>query len=189
MRVLIYGFGPYRQFRDNISAKIVHQLPKSDELEKIVFPVRFNRKQFVQALKRNRPDAVLGLGQSSRQRIEVESSATNRKRVRASHRPKRISTNGPTHRRTTLEIKTGQQAGKSTNAGDYVCNYSMYVMLDHIAREHLGIPFGFVHIPHDYNRQRAGLLILRILRQGAGRAQLGGALHNVALRLAGEVSW
>jgi pyroglutamyl-peptidase len=165
MRVLVYGFGPYGRFRDNITAKIVKQLPKSDDLKKIVFPVRFNRKQFVQALKRNRPDAVLGLGQSSRQRIEVESSAANRKRAQASHRPKRISTNGPTHRRTTLEIKTGRQAGKSTNAGDYVCNYSMYVMLDHIAREHLKILFAFVHIPHDYDRRKASRFVQRVLRQ------------------------
>src|SRR6266545_4779779 len=68
MRVLIYGFGPYRQFRDNITAKIIQQLPKSDDLRKIVFPVRFNRKQFVQTLKRNRPDAVRGRGHQIDQR-------------------------------------------------------------------------------------------------------------------------
>jgi pyrrolidone-carboxylate peptidase len=173
MRVLIYGFGPYRQFRDNITAKIIRQLPKSDDLRKIVFPVRFNRKQFVQALKRNRPDAVLGLGQSSRHRIEVESYAANRKRERASDRPKRISTNGPTHRRTTFEIKAGRQAGKSINAGDYVCNYSMYVMLDHIALKHLKILFAFVHIPHDYDWRKATRFVQRVLRQCVGRPRSG----------------
>src|SRR6266511_194177 len=130
-----------------------------------VYSCGFFTGAMIQTLKRNRPDAVLGLGQSSRQRIEVESSATNRKRVRASHRPKRISTNGPTHRRTTLEIKTGRQAGKSTDAGDYVCNYSMYVMLDHIAHEHLKILFAFVHIPHDYDWRKASRFVQRILRQ------------------------
>lgn len=170
MRVLVYGFGPYRQFRDNITAKIIQQLPKSDDLKKIVFPVRFNRKQFVQALNRNRPDAVLGLGQSSRQKIEVESYAVNRRRAQESDRAKRISVNGPKRRRTSLKIKSGRQAASSRNAGDYVCNYSMYVMLDHIAREHLAIPFGFIHIPHDYDCRKANRFVQRVLRQCANRA-------------------
>ena len=171
MRVLVYGFGPYRQFRDNITAKIIKRLPESGDLRKCIFPVRFDPKQFVGALRRHRPDVVLGLGQSSRRKIEIEMRAANRKRAMERGRPRRISMTGPKWLRTTLEIKTGQQAGKSTNAGDYVCNYSMYVMLGHIAREHLGISFGFVHIPHDYNRQRAGRLVRRILRQCAGRAR------------------
>ena len=171
MRVLVYGFGPYRQFRDNITAKIIKRLPDSGDLRKCIFPVRFDQKQFVGALRRHRPDVVLGLGQSSRRKIEIEMRAANRKRAMERGRPRRISMTGPKWLRTTLEIKTGQQAGKSTNAGDYVCNYSMYVMLDHIARKHLGIPFGFVHIPHDYDRQRADRIVRRILRQCAGRAQ------------------
>jgi pyroglutamyl-peptidase len=135
--------------------------------------VRFNRKQFVQALKRNRPDAVLGLGQSSRRNIEVEARAVNRRRTQESDQPKAICVNGPKWLRTTLEIKTGRQAGKSTNAGDYVCNYSMYVMLDHIARENLEILFAFVHIPHDYDWRKATRFVQRVLRQCVGRPRSG----------------
>jgi pyroglutamyl-peptidase len=169
MRVLIYGFGPYRQFRDNITAKILKTLPVSEGLKKIVFPVRFDREQFVRALKRHRPDIVLGLGQSSRRKIEVESYAANRKRAAESDRPRRISLKGPKRRRTSLQINTGRQAGESTNAGDYVCNYSMYVMLAHIARAKTHIPFGFIHIPHDYDRRKAGRFVRRVLRQCRGR--------------------
>jgi pyroglutamyl-peptidase len=165
MRVLIYGFGPYRQFRDNITAKIIRQLPKSDDLKKIVFPVRFNRKQFVEALRRHRPDIALGLGQSSRRKMEVEGRAANRKRAQKADRPKPISAKGPKWLPTTLEIKAGRQAEKSRNAGDYVCNYSMYVMLAHIGRAKMNIPFGFVHIPHDYDRRKASRFVERILRQ------------------------
>ncbi|HEV8722224.1 MAG TPA: hypothetical protein VGW77_16515 [Candidatus Binatia bacterium] len=171
MRVLIYGFGPYRQFRDNITAKIVQQLPKSDGLKKIVFPVRFDQKQFVRALSRHRPDAVLGLGQSSRRKMEVEARAVNRKRAQKADRPKRISAKGPMWLSTTLEIKAGRQARKSTNAGDYVCNYSMYVMLDHIGREHLKILFAFVHIPHHYDNRKASRFVQRVLRQCGERGR------------------
>ena len=69
MRILIYGFGPYRRFHENITAKIIAALPKRAGLKKLVFPVRFQRAPFVQALKQHNPDIVLGLGQSSRRAI------------------------------------------------------------------------------------------------------------------------
>ena len=171
MRVLVYGFGPYRQFRDNITAKIIKRLPQSGDLRRCIFPVRFDSKQFVGALRRHRPDVVLGLGQSSRRKIEIEMRAANRKRVMERGQAKRISMTGPKWLRTTLEIKTGQQAGKSTNAGDYVCNYSMYLMLAHIGRAKMNTVFGFVHIPHDYDRRKASRFVQRILRQCGGRGR------------------
>jgi pyrrolidone-carboxylate peptidase len=171
MRVLVYGFGPYRQFRDNITAKIIKRLPQSGDLRRCIFPVRFDSKQFVGALRRHRPDVVLGLGQSSRRKIEIEMRAANRKRVMERGQAKRISMTGPKWLRTTLEIKTGQQAGKSTNAGDYVCNYSMYLMLAHTRRVKMNTVFGFVHIPHDYDRRKASRFVQRILRQCGGRGR------------------
>ncbi len=49
-RILLYGFGPYRQFRDNITARIIKSLPRQAGLKTIVFPVRFHRRQFVEAV-------------------------------------------------------------------------------------------------------------------------------------------
>jgi pyrrolidone-carboxylate peptidase len=171
MRVLIYGFGPYRQFRDNITAKILQSLPSFKGLKKIVFPVRFDRKQFVRALKRHRPDIVLGLGQSSRRKIEIEARALNRRRESKENQPRPISGVGPKWLPTTLGIKAGRQARRSINAGDYVCNYSMYVMLAHIARAKMHIPFGFIHIPYDYERRKAGWFVRRVLRSITARAR------------------
>ena len=172
MRVLIYGFGPYRQFRDNITAKILETLPASGGLKKIVFPVRFDRNQFVWALKRHQPDIVLGLGQSSRRKIEIEARALNR-RQEQNKKQRPISAVGPKWLPTTLGIKPGRQARRSRNAGDYVCNYSMYVMLAHIVRTKMRIPFGFIHIPHDYERRKAGRFVRRVLRQCTGRVRSG----------------
>jgi pyroglutamyl-peptidase len=169
MRVLLYGFGPYKQFRDNITAQVLNTLPETDGLKKIVFPVCFDRKQFVRALQRHRPDAVLGLGQSSRKEIEVEGRAVNRRRARKADRPKPISATGSRWLPTTLQIKPGRQARLSREAGDYVCNFSMYVMLSQIARAKMNIPFGFIHIPYDYELRKAERFVQRVLRQCAGR--------------------
>jgi pyroglutamyl-peptidase len=165
MRILLYGFGPYRQFHENITARILKSLPARSGLKKVVFPVRFQRRQFISALRRHKPDVVLGLGQSTRQQIEVEARARNRRRARKSDKPKAIIGTAPKTRPTTLDIKRGRWIGKSTNAGDYVCNYSMFVLLEEIARKELKIPFGFIHIPHDCDPEKASRFVQRVLRQ------------------------
>jgi pyroglutamyl-peptidase len=163
-RILVYGFGPYRQFRENVTAKIVKALAPRPGLKKIVFPVRFQRSQFVDAIQRVKPHIILGLGQSSRPRIHLESQATNRRRGVRTDKAKPILRGGPKRLRTTLQLKAGRAAARSANAGDYVCNFSMYVMLEHIQRKGLKIPYGFVHIPNHYDPNKARGLIVRLLR-------------------------
>ena len=165
MRILLYGFGPYRQFRDNITARIVKSLAKSSTLATEIFPVRFERRQFIAALSRHRPDTVLGLGQSSRKHIDVESRARNRRRASKSAELKPIFRNRPNAWPTTLKIRAGRSLRKSNDAGDYVCNYSMYVLLDGIAREGVKTRFGFIHIPHDWNMDKAVRVVRGVLRQ------------------------
>ena len=167
-RVLLYGFGPYGLFRNNITSEIVKSLPRQPGLRRIIFPVRFNRRQFVDALKRIKPDVVPGLGQSSRRRIEVESQARNRYRRRRTEKAKAISPRGPMRLQTTLEMKIGAQAGKSTHAGDYVCNFAMYVILAHIRRAGTPVPYGFIHIPYDHDAKRARRLVIMVLRRCRG---------------------
>jgi pyrrolidone-carboxylate peptidase len=165
MRILLYGFGPYRQFRDNVTAQIVRALPTQAGLKKVIFPVRFQRRQFIDALNRHKPDVILGLGQSSRKQIEVEARATNRRRVGKLDRPRPIFKGKPKSLATTLSMRAGRWAGMSKDAGDYVCNYSMFVLLDEIGRRQMKTRFGFIHIPHDCDHQKATRYVLRILRQ------------------------
>ncbi len=165
MRLLIYGFGPYRRFNDNITEKIIKALPKKRGLKKIVFPVRFHKTQFTHAVKKYRPDVILGLGQSSkRRRLSVEKRAANRMRKNNRGRPEPVVSGGAKWLRTTLALKNGPGGRFSSDAGDYVCNYSMYVILDHLKREGLQTPFGFVHIPHRYSPAKAGRYVQRIVR-------------------------
>lgn len=171
MRILLYGFGPYRQFRDNISARIIRSLPSQAGLKKIVFPVRFRRRQFIDALNRHKPDVILGLGQSSRKQIEVETRARNRRRARKQDRPRQILKDKLMSLPTTLAIRAGGWAGISKDAGDYVCNYSMFVLLDAIGRRRMKTRFGFIHIPHHCGHQKARRYVQRVLRQCARQAR------------------
>jgi len=165
MRVLVYGFGPYRQFRDNITARIIESLPKSADLVTQIFPVRFQRRQFIVALNRYRPDIILGLGQSSRKQIDVETRARNRRRASKTAELRPIFKDRAISLPMTWQVRIGRSVGSSTDAGDYVCNYSMYVLLDAIAREGRAVRFGFIHIPHDWDLDKAGQVVRRVLRQ------------------------
>lgn len=166
MRLLIYGFGPYRQFKDNITEKILRRFPAGNGVKKVVFPVRFQKKQFIEALKKLKPEVILGLGQTSRsKRLKIERRAVNRRRESKNDRPRPILSGGSKWLSTTLKLKGDSQAKISHDAGDYVCNYSMYVILDHLKRRRLPTRFGFIHVPHDYNSTRAQRFLLKVVRE------------------------
>lgn len=170
MRVLLYGFGPYRQFRDNITARIVKSLPRTSNLTTEIFAVRFQRRQFLAALDRHKPDVIIGLGQSSRETIHLETRARNRRRANKAAESKPIFRGRPKALPTTLNIRADRSVRRSNDAGDYVCNYSMYVLLDAIARQHRKVQLGFLHIPHNWDLAKAVRLIRKILRPCARRA-------------------
>jgi pyroglutamyl-peptidase len=164
MRILIYGFGPYHQFNDNVTEKIVRALPKRRELKKIVFAVRFHKGQFTRALKDFRPDVVLGLGQCSRgSLLRQERRAVNRRRHSGDEKPRHIARAGPPKLFTNLNLKLSRHAKWSQDAGNYVCNFSMYVMLDYIKRRKLPTHYGFVHVPRGYDPKKALTVLRRAL--------------------------
>lgn len=165
MHVLVYGFGPYREFRNNITESIIKALPCLPGLTTAVFPVRFNRRQFIDVLDRHKPDHVIGLGQCTRDRIEFESRATNRKRPSNRVTAKPIRQSGAEFLSTTLDIDLGSDVGHSDTAGDYVCNYSMYVILEYINRSERDIRFGFVHVPHYIDSGRGVALVMQAISQ------------------------
>ena len=165
MRLLIYGFGPYKQFKENITEKILRRLPARNGVKKVVFPVRFQKRQFIEALKKYKPEVILGVGQSSRsKRLKIERRAVNRRRESKNEQPKPILSVGSKWLATNLGVNGGRQARISSDAGDYVCNYSMYVILYYLKRHRLPTHFGFIHVPYDYNLSRARRFLLRVVR-------------------------
>jgi pyroglutamyl-peptidase len=168
MRLLIYGFGPYRQFQDNVTEKIVRGLPRRSRLKKIVFPVRFHKGQFLNAIKQQRPDVILGLGQCARgQGLRIEARAANRRRNCPDEKARPILAGGPPSFTTNLRLALGRQGKSSNKAGEYVCNYSMYVILDFIKRHRIPIRFGFIHVPHRYDYKKA----IRLVKKAIGKME------------------
>jgi pyroglutamyl-peptidase len=166
MRLLIYGFGPYRGFHENITEKIVRKFPKRRWVKKLIFAVRFHRSQFISAVKNHKPDVILGLGQCSKGRLlRIESRAVNRKRNNRTGKAKPILQAGSPRLVTNLKLNLGQQSRSSDDAGDYVCNYSMYVILDFIKCDRLPIRYGFIHVPHRYDSRKATRILLKAIEQ------------------------
>ncbi len=174
MRILIYGFGPYRRFRHNVTEKLIHRLPRRRQLRKIIFPVRFHRRQFIDAVRKHDPEVILGLGQCSRgRRLRIERRAVNKRRNDRGEKAKPIVRDGPRQLPTSLEFRIGSPARFSRNAGEYVCNYSMYVILDYLKRRREPARFGFIHIPHDYDSRKAKRILLKAIdRFGAASFRL-----------------
>ncbi|HEY1372962.1 MAG TPA: hypothetical protein VGH50_10875 [Candidatus Binatia bacterium] len=165
MRILVYGFSPYKEFKSNITQKIIRKLPRSANLKKIVFPVRFDKAQFIGAIEKHRPDVILGLGQcGSGKYLRIERRAVNRRRNGKEEKGRAIRRGGPRSLAPTLRLTTrGFGAITSSNAGDYVCNFSMYIILDYLRRRRRKARFGFVHIPHDYDLNRAERFVRKLI--------------------------
>ena len=163
-RVLVYGFGPYRNFQRNVTESIVRKLPKRHRLRRIVFPVKFNKSQFLKPIREHKPDVILGLGQCARgRRLRIEAQAVNKRRNHKWENAKPIVPRGARRLSTSLGLNLGRQGRFSKNAGDYVCNYSMYVILDFLKRRRLPIRFGFIHIPQGYNAATAVRILLKAI--------------------------
>ncbi len=166
MRLLIYGFGPYHHFQQNITERILLKLPKQRALKKIVFPVRFHRSQFIKAVNETKPDVILVLGQCPRGwRLRIETKAVNRERKDKRTKSMPIIPGGKRTLLTNLKLDRGGEARFSKDAGDYVCNYSMYVILDYLKHRQLDVLFGFIHIPHLYDTRRAIRFLTKVIRK------------------------
>ncbi|MDP2743791.1 MAG: hypothetical protein Q8P00_01835 [Dehalococcoidia bacterium] len=164
MRILVYGFGVYRSFKENVTEKIIRRMPRQRQLAKIIFPVRFHRRQFIDAVRKHDPEVILGLGQCSRgRRLRIERRAVNKRRNDKGEKPKPIVRGGSRRLPTSLRLGLGSQARFSLNAGDYVCNYSMYVILDYLKRRREPVRFGFIHIPYDYDSRKAKRILLKAI--------------------------
>ncbi len=156
MRIIVYGFGPYGEFKNNVTERVVRGLLNRRRPKKIVFPVKFHRNKFIKAVKDTNPDIVLGLGQcSGGNRLRIETRAVNGRRDRKQGKPRRIIPRGSQRLMTGLRLVVGGKARSSSDAGQYVCNYSMYVILDFLTRRRSHARFGFIHIPHRTDAARA----------------------------------
>jgi pyroglutamyl-peptidase len=172
--MLLYGFGPYRQFTDNVTERILRRIPERRGLAKIIFPVKFNRSQFTRAVTEYKPQWIVGLGQCSRGRLlRIETRTLNRRRNSKQEKARPIAPRGAPKLFTDLRLDLGRQARRSRNAGDYVCNFSIYVILETLRRQRLATRCGFIHVPHNYDAAKAAKLIGKALKRSWTRGPSG----------------
>jgi len=164
MRLLLYGFGPYHHFQQNVTERILRGLPKQRGLKRVVFPVRFHKGQFIKAVNDTNPNVILGLGQCSRgRRLRIETKAVNRRRKDKRTKSMPIIPGGKRTLLTHFKLDRAGDARYSKDAGDYVCNYSMYIILDYLERRQLDVPFGFIHIPYRYDPRKAIRFLTKVI--------------------------
>ncbi len=169
MKVLVTGFGPYRDVDRNPSGLVAEQLNGSviDGYEVLgaVLPVSFRRalELVPMLLLEHRPAVALHLGLSlGAAELRVERVAINlmdsEKGDVDGYRPRDqpIVPGGPAAyfatiptRRVVEELRgMGIPARLSYSAGTFLCNCVMYISLHTIAANGLNALSGFIHVPY-----------------------------------------
>lgn len=183
--VLVTGFGPFRDHHENPSAwvaeaaaAVLHPAAAS-----AILPVTFDTASSFLAdwlARIGRPQLVVHIGlAASRSVVTIETEAVNRRgagadlagiatagALRQGGPPRHVERTWSTRLLAALQAAGATDACLSQDAGDYVCNATLYAGLETYAAG--GPPVVFVHIP----------LLDRVGAYSLG-AQLGRAIAQV----------
>ena len=166
MKLLLTAFEPFGGEALNAAREAVSALdaPEGLQLCRLLVPTVFGLAGDTvwEAIARERPDAVLCVGQASgRAALTPERAALNLRDAsipdNAGNRPvdEPVVPGGPAAYFTTLPLRemaeairrAGLPAAISSSAGTFVCNDLLYTLLYRIEREGLPIRCGFLHVP------------------------------------------
>ncbi len=201
LRILVTAFGAFPGAPSNPTLSIIARLGKSRraalfdvEIVTRALPVVYAGAliRLARLIGDIQPDAIVHLGLAGRRKaMSVESRALNRlgplrqDAARQTPESNRIRPGGrdalkarwPAVRLATVLKGAGAGAQLSIDAGDYVCNQTLYLSL-----ELSGVPTGFIHIPRPRPRRPEW-------RMGAAAhlptlAQMTGAVEAAALAMA-----
>ncbi|WP_405131534.1 pyroglutamyl-peptidase I [Paenibacillus sp. FSL H8-0317] len=171
VKILISGFEPFGGDAVNPTGALMDALAneviEGAELKTVLLPVRFDEcaDLLIAEMEAYRPDVVIACGLAKgRTSITPERIAVNVKDIppgsyadNQGQRPvdEPIVDGSPDGLFSTLPIRAmvddmsaaGIPAAVSNTAGTYICNNTMYRVLDHIRIGQLPIRTGFVHFP------------------------------------------
>lgn len=153
--LLIYGFEPFRHYKTNITQRLIQALPPLAGVATQVLPVVFDEHVFSQCFEAHQPDFILGLGQYPRgQRIRIERKFYNQKKDRAHNLDQPIVQADWESDCVNWKIPTQHGTSRVTyDAGRYVCNFSMAMGMAYA--QQTGTQYGFLHIPLDFELEKA----------------------------------
>ncbi|OAX50721.1 pyroglutamyl-peptidase I [Paenibacillus sp. AD87] len=171
VKILISGFEPFGGDTVNPTGELMEALTQEvmegAELKTVLLPVHFDEcaDLLISEMESWRPDVVIACGLAKgRTAITVERIAVNVKDIppgsyadNEGQNPvdELIVEGSPDGLFSTLPIRAmvnnmgaaGIPAAVSNTAGTYICNNTMYRVLDHIRLRQLPIRAGFVHFP------------------------------------------
>ncbi|MBR0575119.1 pyroglutamyl-peptidase I [Proteiniclasticum sp. BAD-10] len=167
MKILITAFDPFGGDKVNPAleaVKLMKDTIAGAQIVKLEIPTVFNKSidLVVKTIDEVHPDVVLNVGQAGgRFEVTPERVAINvddaRIKDNEGNQPidQPIAKDGAPAYFATLPVKAMVQAIKevelpsslSNSAGTFVCNHIMYGTLHHIAKNHLNIRAGFIHVP------------------------------------------
>jgi pyroglutamyl-peptidase len=176
LTILVTGFSAFPGAPVNPSAAIVMRLLRRHarrfrlhgiKLQTAVLPVVYDAvtRELEELIARTRPDAIVHLGLASRrQQVSVETRAVNRITMLHPDAAKRPAAAYAVHARglpvlrsplatpslVTLMRRTGVPTQLSMDAGDYVCNQTLYTSL-----ASGGAPAVFIHVPRLTGKRHA----------------------------------
>lgn len=191
MHVLITGFGPFLDHRQNPSDRLARALDDRyagpARLKACSpLPVELGRaaQRALRAVEHHNACAVVAFGLAAgARRIRLERRALNRSDSRAPDNAgvvgagRAVIPGAPFVRRATIPLEPIRAAlwarsiasETSDDAGGYVCNDLYYRLL------HAGVPALFVHVPHDVQVER----VAAPLSQGIGRAVIASSRDDL----------
>jgi len=163
-KILVFGFKPYGKYKTNISDLIVKRIKNKKIVEKIVFPVIFGNNGIIKKIKETKPDVVLGICQHPRARkIRIERKAKNMIKLKKEKKSRLINKNSKKELFTNLKIEKTKENVIAYNAGTYVCNFTMFNIMDYIIKNNKDIKFAFLHIPKNYDIRKVIKAINKII--------------------------
>ncbi len=167
-RILITGFGAFPKQDINPSAALVQSLSQHfqscSNVKCLVLPTEYRQglSLFRDALNTFQPDVVLCFGVAARRhKINLETIAKNERSTTSldavGYKPLSsiISNTGRARYKATLPLAAlknelsaqGLPTRLSRDAGNYLCNFTFYHLMKHIAENAPHIEGGFIHIP------------------------------------------
>lgn len=188
MNILITGFKPFLENKQNPTEELMKLFPKSihgNPVIKLVLPVSYdNAFEHVRyAIEEYQPDVIVHFGLASdRNSISLERVAVNLEDSKHPDNDGVIRTKQPikpqgneTYQSTLpLEKITDRLMFKqipveySSSAGTYICNSVMYQTLHHLAKRNIVAQAGFVHVPQMKEESQAtDALPLDVILEGA----------------------
>ena len=166
--VLMFGFEPFLQFKENPSEKIVRSLNGTSvggrKIIGRILPVDYGtiEKRILTEIDSSSPSVVIGTGLAAgRSCLSIEKIAVNYKFSEEPDNKGKLQEGDPIDATAPdgifSNIKPEEAAGKlnmagipaavSLSAGAYLCNFAMFIIARESARR--GFVGGFIHLPCD----------------------------------------